>query len=200
MTQYKLTYFNGRGRAEVIRLIFAQAGVKYEDHRIAREAGLEPNTPFDCLPILEVDGVMLAGSAQIATFLAGRFGLAGTNDLENAQIAGILDYLSDLQRAFMTLKAFMYSNFDEARKAERKKKFDEEDAPKYLGNLERCVSAAGWLFGSKVSYVDLAFFNFAEYMPSETIAKYPGLKSVSDKVAALPNIAQWLKDRPKTQF
>ena len=198
MTQYKLTYFNGRGRAEVIRLIFAQAGVKYEDHRIAKEdwAGLKPNTPFGCLPILEVDGVMLAGSAQIATFLAGRFGLAGTNDLENAQIAGILDCLSDLQRAYMTL------NFEknEARKAELKKKFDEEDAPKYLGNLERCVSAAGWLFGSKVSYVDLAFFNFAEYMPSETIAKYPGLKSVSDKVAALPNIAQWLKDRPKTQF
>ena len=33
----KLTYFNLRGRAEVPRLILAQAGVKYEDNRIARE-------------------------------------------------------------------------------------------------------------------------------------------------------------------
>jgi len=30
----KLIYFNGRGRAEVSRLVLAQAGVKYEDKRI----------------------------------------------------------------------------------------------------------------------------------------------------------------------
>jgi len=33
---YKLTYFNGRGRAELIRMIFAQAEVQYEDVRIER--------------------------------------------------------------------------------------------------------------------------------------------------------------------
>jgi len=33
---YRLTYFNGRGRAELIRMIFAQAGVAYEDVRIER--------------------------------------------------------------------------------------------------------------------------------------------------------------------
>ena len=37
MPQYKLTYFNIRGRAEVPRLIFAHAGVEYEDHRIKGE-------------------------------------------------------------------------------------------------------------------------------------------------------------------
>ena len=30
----KLTYFNGRGRGELSRLILAHAGVDYEDHRI----------------------------------------------------------------------------------------------------------------------------------------------------------------------
>ena len=34
MSSYKLTYFNARGKAEIIRLIFAQAGVEYEDIRI----------------------------------------------------------------------------------------------------------------------------------------------------------------------
>jgi len=38
---YKLTYFNGRGRAELCRLIFAQAGVQYEDVRIERGQWLE---------------------------------------------------------------------------------------------------------------------------------------------------------------
>ena len=34
MSTYKLTYFPVRGRAEVIRFVFAQAEVKYEDVRI----------------------------------------------------------------------------------------------------------------------------------------------------------------------
>ena len=37
MSTYKLYYFNSRGRAEPIRIIFAQAGVKYEDVRFERE-------------------------------------------------------------------------------------------------------------------------------------------------------------------
>ena len=36
MSQYKLTYFNERGRGETIRLIFAAAEVPYEDIRIER--------------------------------------------------------------------------------------------------------------------------------------------------------------------
>ncbi len=35
--EYKLSYFGTRGRGEVIRMVFAAAGVKFEDERIARE-------------------------------------------------------------------------------------------------------------------------------------------------------------------
>ena len=37
MSTYKLYYFNSRGYAETSRIIFAQAGVKYEDVRISGE-------------------------------------------------------------------------------------------------------------------------------------------------------------------
>lgn len=37
LPHWKLTYFNGRGRAETIRLLFAQAAVPYDDIRIERE-------------------------------------------------------------------------------------------------------------------------------------------------------------------
>ena len=37
MSTYKLTYFPVRARAEVIRFVFAQAEVKYEDVRIKQE-------------------------------------------------------------------------------------------------------------------------------------------------------------------
>ena len=34
MPQYKLIYFDTKGRGEAIRLTFAAAGVKYEDYRV----------------------------------------------------------------------------------------------------------------------------------------------------------------------
>lgn len=37
MPQYKLYYFNGRGRAELARLVFAAAGVPYEDVRFTKD-------------------------------------------------------------------------------------------------------------------------------------------------------------------
>ena len=37
MSTYKLYYYDARGRAEAIRMLFAQAGVKYEDIRFTQE-------------------------------------------------------------------------------------------------------------------------------------------------------------------
>ena len=198
MSQYKLTYFNIRGRAELIRLIFAQASVQYEDKRIAKEEWVElkPKTPNGSLPTLEVDGKTLPGSIPIARFVAERFGVAGSNDIENTEIAGVMDCLTDLVTSFMKV---MFEK-DETRKAGLKKSFDEEECPKYLSLLEKRVTAEGWLYGSKVTYADLAFFNFSENLPAEVLAKYQGLKSVKENVGVLPNIAQWVKDRPVTPF
>jgi hypothetical protein len=41
MPHYKLYYFNARGNAEVVRLVFAQAGVEYEDIRLTSEQWAE---------------------------------------------------------------------------------------------------------------------------------------------------------------
>ena len=198
MPQYKLTYFNGRGRAEVSRLIFAQAGVQYEDKRISGEewGQLKSQTPFGALPLLEVDGKVLAGSVVIARFLAERYGLAGSSDVENAEIAGIADSIQDLDTEIIT---WMMEK-DEARKAELKKKLDEELVPKHMSNLEKRVTAEGWLYGSKVTYADLLFHAFSSRLPDDVLPKYPGLKALIEKVEALPNIAKWLKERPDSFF
>ena len=37
MPSYKLSYFDARGRAEVIRLLLAYAGKEFEDERVPRE-------------------------------------------------------------------------------------------------------------------------------------------------------------------
>ena len=41
MPTYKLTYFNSRGNAEVIRMIMAYGDIEYEDVRLTGEQWLE---------------------------------------------------------------------------------------------------------------------------------------------------------------
>jgi glutathione S-transferase len=94
MTKYQLYYFNSRGRAEYARLIFAVAGIEYEDIRIEREnwPKLKPgkdsysshyvivvksatDMPFEQMPVLVVDeSFKLAQSYAIARYLAKKFG------------------------------------------------------------------------------------------------------------------------------
>lgn len=201
---YKLVYFNARGRGEVIRFIFAQAGIEYEDKRVAGEewAKLKPSTPTGMLPVLEVDGKQLTGSGVIARFLAERFGLAGSNDLENAEIAGILDVINDFMRCMIV----MFFEKDEAKKAELKKKLEEEDVPKYWGIIEgrstKNGSADGWIYGNKPTYADFAIYNALQHITDfvPTFAdNFPHLGKLQTAVEALPNIAEWLKKRPETK-
>jgi glutathione S-transferase len=53
-TIYSLHYFDGRGRAEAIRLIFVQADQKFEDLRHTRDewAKLKSQMPLGQIPVL----------------------------------------------------------------------------------------------------------------------------------------------------
>ena len=75
MSSYKLIYFGPGGRGELTRLIFAEAGVQFEDVTVGdRFPALKPTLPSCQLPVLEVDGKVIAQSAAINRFLARRFG------------------------------------------------------------------------------------------------------------------------------
>lgn len=205
MPTYKLYYFNIKGRAELIRWIFAQAGVEYEDIRLTKEqwAEMKPNTPNGCLPVLDVDGKMLTGSGPISRFVAEQHGLAGENDLENAQIAGIDDLLADTTNRF----AHFWFEQDEATKAELKKELVEKHVPFYFSFLEKCIATnaapEGWLFGERVTYVDLRLAFSTEFMQmiiENVLEPYPGIARLKESVLALPNVAKWIKERPQTDL
>ena len=193
------------GRAELIRFVFTQAGVPYEDIRLTSEqwAEFKPKTPYGQMPVLEVDGKMLAGSGPIERFLAEQYGLAGSNAFENADIASILDVIVDLGQRLIQ---YFYEK-DEARKAELKKGLEETHIPKYLGALEKRAaannSADGWIYGAKVTYADFGVYLEGAYllkvMSQNVLDNYPALKKLRESVEKLPNIAKWLKERPVTE-
>ena len=96
-----LTYFDVRARGELARLVLAAGGLEYEDKRVSGPTWLavKPDCPFGQIPILEYDGVVLAQSVTIARFLAKKAGLAGRNELENAQADMVVDHVHDLMNS-----------------------------------------------------------------------------------------------------
>ncbi len=82
MPNYTLNYFNGRGRAELTRLVFAAAGVKYTDNRVSDWPATKGDAPLGQLPYLEVDGLKLPQSISIARYVAREHGLGGKSSLE----------------------------------------------------------------------------------------------------------------------
>ena len=203
MPTYKLYYFNSRGNAEPIRLVLAQAGVKYEDVRLTNEqwAEFKPKTPYGVVPVLDIDGKIVGGSGPIVRYLARLHGLAGEDDLARLILEGVEDAIADFRQKM----AAMFFEKDEEKKEALKKDLTATVIPKYLGTLEKSVASNphGWFYGSKVSYVDFLFVHVTDYLKAETpnvLDNFPALKKHDEAVKSLPNIANWIKERPETPY
>jgi len=204
MTTYKLTYFDSRARAEIIRLIFAAAGVKYEDVRIKKEewAALKPKTPFGQLPMLEVDGVKLGQSHTCARYLARKFKLAGKTELDQARVDMLIDCMKDALDPLIAV----FRATDETKKAEAKKKYLEEQLPGYLTSLEALLVANHggnkFFVGDELTWADIALLPTVDWLAHVTdnpLAKHPKLSALKERVEKIPKIAEWLAKRPKSE-
>jgi len=183
-------------------MLFAQAGVNYEDCRINGEdwGKLKSKTLMGFLPILEVDGKELYQSHAIARYVAATCKLAGSNNLEAAQCDGVLETLADLKAAFFSL----FVEKDEAKKTDeiKKKLFEEKIKPK-LAILEKMLVKNGdVLVGKTITVADIGFYQAAEAMdqcmPMDHFADFPKLRALKQKVCKEPKIAAWIAKRPDT--
>ncbi|KAL3852789.1 hypothetical protein ACJMK2_016405 [Sinanodonta woodiana] len=201
--KYKLMYFDGRGRAEISRMLFHVAGVDFEDKRVKREdwPALKEKMPQKAMPVLEIDGkTMHCQSMAIARYLAREFKLYGKSSMEAFYIDEILDTVGDLSQEGM--KTFFEK--DESKKAELMKKFLEETVPRQLGFLDAQIKKYGkngFAVGSQISVADIVIFTGTE-MPKikEASLKFPNLFENLKKTEENPKIKKWLKERPKTEF
>jgi len=207
---YKLTYFNGKGRAELIRLCFAAGNVKFEDERIEFDVWpkVKPTTPAGHLPILTIDGgTVISESLATARFAANVAGIAGSNNVDKAVADMIVDLAKDLQDEVIT--AFFEK--DEAVKEEKYKKLKEEKIPEVLSQIEKIVktNGSGFSVGKSLTWADLALFNLRDFFQSGSLKDVaesllcknaPGINAICDKVSTLPDIAKYIKARPQTSF
>ncbi|XP_013385868.1 glutathione S-transferase 1 isoform X2 [Lingula anatina] len=206
MPTYKLYYFNAKGNAEITRLVFAAAGVEYEDIRFKDRDDWLNNykhlSPTGQCPFLDVDGKKIGQSLAIARLVAREHGLYGESNMDGAMIDQVLYTLDDLTKPLID----WHFEKDEAKKAEKEKKLAEETLPESMQRLDKLLKgngSKGYFAGNKLSIADLAVFNQC----SGLVVKFPKcmdkckeLPAFIDRIKALPKIADWLAKRPQTDF
>jgi len=206
MSTYKLTYFNGRGRGEISRLIFAAAGQEYEDIRYERNEwpSHKAEMPLGQIPVLEFDGVQLPQSLSIARFLAKQFQLAGKDNFEQAKVDAVVDTIFDLNAKVVPIRF----EKDEAKKQELVKKFLDEELSKHLQNLDTLGKLYGhggpYFVGNQLTWADLYFHHTGqavlEILNGNCLDNYAWLQQNRAEVEKQPRIAEYLKNRSKTPF
>lgn len=205
MSTYKLYYFNGRGRAEIPRLIFVAAGQNFEDIRYeqAEWPAHKAEMPLGQMPVLEVDGVKLPQSTSIARFLAKQFNLAGKDNLEQAKVDAVVDTINDLIAVLLPARM----EPDETKKQELTKKFFSEGLPKNLENLEKLAKLYAddgpFFVGNTLTWADLSFYELGEYLlpiEGDCLDKTPWLQQNRAEVAKHPKVTEYIQSRPKLAF
>jgi len=199
MADFKLTYFNVCGRAELIRLIFGKSGTAFQDNRIefADWPAKKASFPMGQLPLLNYKGLELIQSLTIARFVARKCGLAGKTEIDEILADQFvttlwLDILNKLIEIFFEKDAAAKAAMIEARRE-----------PTNQGLIALATLVKGpFVLGDALSYADLALLDFETWLP-RTIPdiKIPEkIKAVILKVEADPQVAAYLARRPKTPF
>ncbi|XP_078578265.1 hematopoietic prostaglandin D synthase-like isoform X1 [Branchiostoma floridae x Branchiostoma japonicum] len=200
--KYKLSYFDMRARAEPTRMMFAAAGIDFEDDRIPFDKwpALKGTTPMGQLPVLEVDGFKLCQSMPIARFVAKETGMAGKTNIEQAQADAFVDEIVPLLPTLYDVAIDFPT--DEAKRAEQAAEF-EKDMVRRLERCEKLCGSNGFLVGNSLLWCDLVLHtvgdNIENYKPG-TLKSYPKLSRVMASVNANPKIAAWIAKRPDTTF
>lgn len=207
MPTTKLFYFPMRGRAETARLVLVYTGTKYEDVRISIEQwpAMKEKMPMGQMPVLEVDGKQLCQSTAIARYVARENGLAGKNNWEMCEadmlVEGIFDMWGHLKDVYMPKL-----QGDKKLADENWTKFVENNLKSFLNRYTKFLNDNGgmWFVGDSITWADIAIAEFLSVLEDcfnvTALDSHPQLKSFKSKIFSLPQLKDYVANRPQTQL
>jgi glutathione S-transferase len=215
MDKPTLLYFAARGRAELIRLVLAEAGVDHDEHHVGKgtpPANGRPTDlaelkaagvlPFGAVPAWEEPGLRLVQSAAIANHLARRHGLLPADPVEAARCDELLGAVDDVRAEVRKL----HLAAPEQRAAVRGE-LERTTLPRWLGDLERLLAprlaATGFAVGRALTVADLALWYLLELLRDNglgALERCPQLAAFFGRVAARPRIAAYLASARRPAF
>ena len=224
--RYELYYQPSiQGRGEFIRLALEEGGADYID--VARDPNFgrpgimkfleDPSLehpPF-APPFLRAGKLLLSQTANILQFLAPRHNLVPTSEASRLwahqlQLT-IADWLYETGQTHHPIANALYYEEQTVEAKKRAAHFTATRMPKFLGYFERILAqnskGSDFVFGKKVSYVDLSLFQMIEglrYAFPRTMerldAQHPRLIALHDRVIARPRIAAYLSSPRRLPF
>ena len=181
-SQYKLYYFNGNGRALIIRALLYYSNQDFSDVKISSEdwKKLKQSGKFESedLPVMEYEGKLYSQMHAIEQYLGYKFDLHGKNIEDEYQINCLLDSFDDL---FTIFKHFTWPESEEDK--EHIKDYEKAFKSKlafFVNILEKKYNKnkGKYFLGNYFSLADIfittVLINFGEKLKCENIIKEQG--------------------------
>ena len=197
-------------RAEVTRLALFIGDVPFKDYRVEgkeiddlKATGLLPNNqiaPFKQLPVLDVDGKIIAQTGAIARYCGKLSGLyPKDNDFKAAQIDQIIEAAQDINY-LVTLSS---RDKEKERLALARKILATKHLPKwfqFLENLLKKNNESYFFVGNKISIADLAIWRLLGWLssglldgvPTNILEPYKKLNKLREEVYKHPKVNEWM--------
>ncbi len=197
-------------RAEVTRLTLYINNIEFIDYRISeteyeifKNNGKLPNgmiAPFRQLPVLEVDGKLIAQTGAIARFCGKLSDMyPKDDDFNSAKIDQVIDAAQDIN--YIITISGRDKNPD--KKIEARKRLTTIHLPKWFQFLENLLnenSQSNWFVGKDMTIADLAIWRLLgwiisgklEGVPTTVLNSYKNLIQMRKQVSQHPKVKEWM--------
>jgi glutathione S-transferase len=204
MSTYKLTYFDfDGGRAESIRIAFHAAGIEFDDHRISfQEFGeIRGSTPFNAVPVLEIDGAPITQTNAIGRYVGKLAGLYPEDDMQAL-------YCDEVTSAFEDISNHVVQTFglegDELKAA--REKLVVGWLTTFLRGIDQLLTRGGgqYFADNRLTMADLKSFvqirwlsnGALDHIPTDIVQRVaPGLAEHLVRMQAEPIVAAYYASR-----
>lgn len=206
MPALKLTYFDfDGGRGEPARLALHIGGIAFEDRRVSFKEweALRDATPFRALPVLEVDGRLVAQSNSINRYVGKLAGLYPKDDWQALLCDEVMDAVEDMD--------FQIGNtigLDGEAKKKAREALAAGPIPRYLEQLQARLERAGgeYFADARLTVGDLKVWmlvrwlrsGMLDHIPKDLVDRLaPRLVAHAERLAAQPKIAAYYAGRKR---
>ena len=181
MAKLKLTYFDFHGgRGEPARLALSIGGIAFEDDRVPPSdwERRKADTPFGALPVLEVDGQVIAQSNAINRYVGKLANLYPSDPWQAALCDEAMEAVEDINGK---ISSTMF--LPEEQKKTQRKALVEGPIPFYLTRLQQRLEAHGgrYFAADRLSVADLKVYVFIRHLRSGVLDHVPS--DLPDRIA-----------------
>eukprot|EP00966_Prymnesium_polylepis_P019234 443564-Prymnesium_polylepis.2 len=206
----KICYFPTQGRAEAMRMILEYGAIPYTDCSVADyfgerwRYGAKERAPLGTLPIMDIDGDVIAQSGAMVRFAASLVpGLVPDDPLARARCEMICEAGAELTVKDSNRNVNALVNVYKGDEFDEMKATFMAWAPGFLPHLARQIPRNGdgpFFFGDKPLFCDFVVYaalDNTRLVEPALVEEHASLRDFMRAFEALPGVAEYLAARPK---